>query len=148
MKIRFLRLPPGRDLPAPRRATAGSAGFDLRAALEAPLVLHPGQRVRVPSGFACEIPRGFEIQVRPRSGLALRHGITVANAPGTIDSDYRGEIQAILIHHGNEPHTLERGARIAQLVIARVVEEVEWEEVEKLEESGRGTRGFGSSGVK
>lgn len=146
MKIRLRRLDHGRGLPAPAAASPGSAGVDLRAALEEDLVLRPGERVLVPTGLILEIPPGFEGQVRPRSGLALEHGVTVANAPGTIDSDYRGEVKVILVHLGDAPITLSRGDRVAQLVIARV-EAVEWEEGEVLGESGRGTGGFGSTGL-
>lgn len=133
----------GEPLPLPRHMTPGSAGLDLRADVE--VTLAPGERVLVPTGIAIEIPEGFEGQVRPRSGLALRHGITVLNAPGTIDSDYRGEVAVILIHHGSEPVTLHRGERVAQLVVARY-EPVQWEEVASLRETGRGAGGFGHSG--
>jgi dUTP pyrophosphatase len=123
--------------------TPGSAGVDLCADVE--VTLAPGQRALVPTGLLLEIPPGYEGQVRPRSGLALRHGVTVLNAPGTIDSDYRGEVSALLIHHGDEPITLRRGERVAQLVIAKV-ERVEWEEAETLSETTRGAGGFGHSG--
>ena len=131
MKVRLCRLDHGRGLPLPRRASAGSAGFDLHAAVDEPRRLVPGQRCLVPTGLVLEIPAGWEAQVRPRSGLALRHGITVLNSPGTVDSDYRGEVGVLLVHLGEEPYTLERGERIAQLVFARVAD-VEWEEVEEL----------------
>jgi len=143
MKVRLRRL--ATDLPLPSRASAGSAGFDLRAAVDEPLTLDPGQRALVPTGLAVELPLGWEGQLRPRSGLALRHGVTLLNSPGTIDSDYRGEIGVILIHHGSEPFTVERGERIAQLVLAPVAE-VAWEEVPELTVSERGSGGFGSSG--
>ena len=146
MKVQIRRLPHGRDLPLPKQASGGSAGFDLRAAIDRPLTLASGARALVPTGLALEIPPGWEGQVRPRSGLALRHGLTVLNAPGTIDSDYRGEVGVILVHHGQEPVTINRGDRIAQLVCARV-EVVEWEEVASLGDSERGTGGFGSSGM-
>jgi dUTP pyrophosphatase len=146
MKLRVRRLPAARDLPLPAAASAGSSGFDLRAAIEGERVLRPGERLLVPTGLALEIPPGWEAQVRPRSGLALRHGIGMVNAPGTIDSDYRGEVGVLLINLGAEPFTLRRGDRIAQLVVGRV-EQVEWEEVEDLGESGRGEGGFGSTGV-
>ncbi|HEX2165277.1 MAG TPA: dUTP diphosphatase, partial [Thermoanaerobaculia bacterium] len=120
-------------------------GADLRAALDEPLLLAPGGRAAVPTGLVLEIPRGFEGQVRPRSGLALAHGVTVANAPGTIDSDYRGEVAVILVNLGGEPYTVRRGDRVAQLVIARA-EAVEWEEAEELAPSERGAGGFGSTG--
>lgn len=145
MKIRIQRLPHAHDLPLPEPASPGSAGTDLRAALAGDLTLAPGERALVPTGLVLEIPPGYEGQVRPRSGLALRHGITVANAPGTIDSDYRGEVKVILVHLGAEPVTLSRGERIAQLVVARV-ETVEWEEAEELAASERGSGGFGSTG--
>lgn len=132
-------------LPLPAAATAGSAGFDLPAAIEAELTLQPGRRELVPTGFAIAIPEGYEGQVRPRSGLALRHGIVLPNAPGTIDSDYRGELKVILMNAGSEPFTLRPGDRIAQLVIAPVVR-VEWEEVESLPDTQRGAGGFGHSG--
>lgn len=146
MRARFRRLAHGRGLPVPAKASPGSAGFDLTAAVEDPLTLAPGERHLVPTGLALEIPGGWEGQVRPRSGLALRHGITLLNSPGTIDSDYRGEVGVIVMNHGVEPVTVERGDRIAQLVLARV-EEVAWEEVEVLGDSERGSGGFGSSGV-
>jgi len=144
--VRVRRLPAARDLPLPAAASAGSSGCDLRAALADEVVLRPGERLLVPTGLALEIPPGWEGQVRPRSGLALRHGIGMVNAPGTIDSDYRGEVGVLLINLGAEPFTLRRGDRIAQLVIARV-ESVEWEEAEALEGSDRGEGGFGSTGV-
>jgi dUTP pyrophosphatase len=149
MKVRIQRLPAARDLPLPSHGSPGSAGFDLRAALpegEGEVVIRPGERLLVPTGLVLEIPPGWEGQVRPRSGLALRHGIGIVNAPGTIDSDYRGEVAVILINLGEAPFSLKRGDRIAQLVISRV-ETVEWEEAAMLEESGRGTGGFGSTGV-
>lgn len=146
MKLRVRRLPAARDLPLPAAASAGSSGCDLRAAIDGETVLRPGERLLVPTGLALEIPPGWEGQVRPRSGLALRHGIGMVNAPGTIDSDYRGEVGVLLVNLGAEPFLLRRGDRIAQLVIARV-ETVEWQEVEDLETSGRGGGGFGSTGV-
>jgi dUTP pyrophosphatase len=146
VRVRLRRLPHAAGLPPPRAASPGAAGHDLAAAVEAPLVLAPGERAAVPTGFALELPPGWEGQVRPRSGLALAHGVTVANAPGTIDSDYRGEIKAILVNLGAEPYTIRRGDRVAQLVVARV-EAVEWEEAEELSSSERGAGGFGSTGV-
>jgi dUTP pyrophosphatase len=146
LKLRVRRLPAARDLPLPAPASAGSSGFDLRAAIEGERVLQPGERLLVPTGLALAIPAGCEGQVRPRSGLALRHGIGMVNAPGTIDSDYRGEVGVLLINLGSEPFTLRRGDRIAQLVIARV-ESVEWEEAEALDGSERGEGGFGSTGI-
>jgi dUTP pyrophosphatase len=144
LRVRIRRLAHAADLPLPREASSGSAGLDLCAALGKPLEIQPRQRVLVPTGLVIELPAGFEGQVRPRSGWALRDGLTVLNSPGTIDSDYRGEIQVLLVHLGERTVTLERGDRIAQLVIAPVVR-VEWEEGEP-EASERGTRGFGSTG--
>jgi dUTP pyrophosphatase len=146
IRVRLRRLPAAHDLPLPAAASAGSSGCDLRAALAGEAVLRPGERLLVPTGLALEIPPGWEGQVRPRSGLALRHGIGMVNAPGTIDSDYRGEVGVLLINLGSEPFTVRRGDRIAQLVIARV-ESVEWEEAEALDGSDRGEGGFGSTGV-
>jgi dUTP pyrophosphatase len=146
MKLRVRRLPASQGLPLPAAASSGSSGSDLRAAIAGEVVLQPGERVLVPTGLALEIPPGWEGQVRPRSGLALRHGIGMVNAPGTIDSDYRGEVGVLLVNLSAEPFTLRRGDRIAQLVIARV-ESVEWEEAEALTESERGAGGFGSTGV-
>lgn len=140
------RLPHGADLPLPAYATAGSAGVDLMAAIGAPLVLAPGGRALIPTGIAIALPPGYEAQVRPRSGLAIRHGIILANAPGTIDADYRGEIMAILANIGAEPFTVEPGMRIAQMVVAPV-SRVAWEAVDALPESGRGAGGFGSTGL-
>jgi dUTP pyrophosphatase len=145
VKIRLRRLPHGRDLPLPSAASAGSAGLDLVAAVEGTRVLCPRDRMLVPTGLVMEIPPGFEGQIRPRSGLAWKHGVTVANPPGTIDSDYRGEVKVLLIHLGDESFTVARGDRVAQLVVARV-ERVEWEEAEELAETGRGEGGFGSTG--
>jgi dUTP pyrophosphatase len=148
MKIAILRLPHAQDLELPFYASAGAAGLDLRAAL-APgrkLVLEPGARDLVPTGFALRLPQGFEAQVRPRSGLALEHGVTVLNAPGTIDSDYRGEIQALLVNLGAQPFEIRRGMRIAQLVIAPFAR-VSLEEASTLDETERGEGGFGSTGV-
>jgi dUTP pyrophosphatase len=150
--VAVLRLP-GRDpdLPLPAYATAGAAGMDLCAnlALErrsVGLTIAPGARALVPSGLAVAIPEGFEVQVRPRSGLALRHGVTLVNSPGTIDSDYRGEVGVILVNHGPEPFTVEHGMRIAQLVLAPVTRLV-WEEAAALDDSARGAGGFGSTGT-
>lgn len=133
------------DLPLPSRATEHASGFDLRAAVEEPLTLAPGDRALVPTGIAIAIPSGWEGQVRPRSGLALRHGIALVNAPGTIDADYRGEIGVILVNLAKEPFVIERGERIAQLVIAQVPE-CTLEAVERLDETSRGSGGFGSTG--
>jgi dUTP pyrophosphatase len=147
MRMRIQRLAAARDLPLPSPASPGSSGFDLRAALAAETVLRPGERLLVPTGLVLEIPPGWEGQVRPRSGLALRQGIGVLNAPGTIDSDYRGEVAVILINLGEAPFSLKRGDRIAQLVISPVAR-VEWEEADALGESERGSGGFGSTGVE
>ena len=144
-RVRVLRLPTNLDLPLPSRQTTGSAGFDLASA-EPDFVLAPGERRLVSTGLAVEIPPGIEGQVRPRSGLALRHGITMPNAPGTIDSDYRGELRVILQNLGTEPVTIVRGDRIAQLVFARY-ETPELVDATELEQSSRGAGGFGSTGV-
>ncbi|HEY2736921.1 MAG TPA: dUTP diphosphatase [Thermoanaerobaculia bacterium] len=146
MRVRVKRLASAHDLPLPAAASPGSAGFDLRAAVDSEMVLRPGERALVPTGFVLEIPPGCEGQVRPRSGLALRHGIGILNAPGTIDSDYRGEVGVILVNLGAADFPVRRGDRIAQLVFARA-EPVEWEEAGELEGSGRGEGGFGSTGV-
>ena len=143
MKLSILRLPHAADLPLPAYATAGSAGLDLRAA--AALTLKPHQRALVPTGLAIALPHGFEAQVRPRSGLAVKHGVTVLNAPGTIDADYRGEIQVPLINHGDADFVIARGDRIAQMVIAPVMQ-VDLVEVAALDDTARGGNGFGSSG--
>lgn len=131
--------------PLPAYETAAAAGMDLRACLENPLTLHPGQRLLVPTGLRIALPAGYEAQVRPRSGLAAKHGITVLNSPGTIDADYRGEIKVILINHGQEAFIIQHGERIAQLVVARH-ERITWVNAEELEETSRGTGGFGSTG--
>jgi dUTP pyrophosphatase len=145
MKLRIKRLDHARDLPLPRYETAGAAGLDLLAAVPADLVLAPGARAIVPSGIAIAVPPGHEGQVRPRSGLAAKFGVTLLNAPGTIDADYRGEVGIILINHGQEPFTVTRGMRIAQLLIAPVAQ-AELEEVESLDDTARGAGGFGSTG--
>lgn len=145
--VQVRRLPHSEGLPLPAYETAHAAGMDLRAAVpdDAPVVLAPGFRKLIPTGFCIALPAGYEGQVRPRSGLALRHGITCLNSPGTIDADYRGEVGVILINHGEEAFTIRRGERIAQLVIAPVVQ-AEWVEVEALDETVRGEGGFGSTG--
>lgn len=142
-KVRFKRLSERARLP--RYMTAGAAGMDLSSAAESPVKLAPGQRVAVPTGLAMELPPGYEAQVRPRSGLSFKTGVTVVNAPGTIDSDYRGELQVLLVNLGAEPHTIEPGDRIAQIVIAPVVQ-VDVEEAESLGDTARGAGGFGSTG--
>ena len=144
MKVGIKRLGHALDLALPFYATTGSAGLDLLAAVENEITLAPGARMAVPCGIAIELPHGVEAQVRPRSGLALNHGITCLNAPGTIDSDYRGEIKAILINHGDKPFKIARGAKIAQMVIARH-EQAELIETEALSDSVRGAGGFGST---
>jgi dUTP pyrophosphatase len=141
-----MRLPHGRDLGLPAYASAGAAGADVRAALSEDLVLEPGDRAAVPTGLVIELPAGWEAQVRPRSGLALRHGLTVVNAPGTIDSDYRGEVQVLLVNLGREPVTIRRGDRIAQLVVAPAIQ-ARFCETFEVAESRRGDGGFGSTGV-
>jgi len=139
-------LPHGEGLPLPAYATDGAAGMDVVAAVAAPLVLAPGQRAAIPTGLAMAIPPGFEVQVRPRSGLAAKHGLTVANAPGTIDSDYRGEVKVLLVNLGSDPITIERGMRIAQLVPAAVTRAA-LVVMERLDDTARGDGGFGSTGV-
>jgi dUTP pyrophosphatase len=149
VRVRIVRVRGARDadLPLPTAATPGSAGLDLRAAIDAPLLLAPGGRALVPTGFALELPEGYEGQVRPRSGLALRHGITLPNAPGTIDSDFRGELCVILANIGGEPFEVKRGDRIAQLVIAPVTRAELVEVAEGLAPSDRGSGGFGHTGI-
>ena len=144
MKVKVMNRS-GNELP--QYATALAAGMDVRAANEEPIVIAPLQRVMVPTGLYVEIPAGYEIQVRPRSGLAAKKGVTVLNSPGTIDADYRGEICVILVNLSSEEFVIEKGERIAQLVLARH-ERIEWEECSCLSDSGRGAGGFGSTGVK
>jgi dUTP pyrophosphatase len=143
--IPIKRSPNGLHLPLPEYATPGSAGLDLMAAIVHPLCLRPLERWLVPTGFCLELPQGYEAQIRPRSGLALKHGITCLNSPGTIDSDYRGQVHALLINLGTENFTIEPGMRIAQMVIAKF-ERIGWKELEKLDTSLRGEGGFGSTG--
>lgn len=144
--VQVRRLAGSEDIPIPRRATAASAGVDLRACVDATLELAPGARALVPTGIAIAIPNGFEGQVRPRSGLAIRHGVTLPNAPGTIDADYRGEVKVILANHGDATVTVRRGDRIAQLVVQRVPEAA-WVEVDELPDTERGSGGFGHTGT-
>jgi dUTP diphosphatase len=146
--VRIMRLPHGADLPLPSYQSASASGLDLLAAVpaDAPLTIAPGRHAVVPTGVAIASPPGTEAQVRPRSGLARHHGVTVLNSPGTVDADYRGEIQVLLINHGSEPFMVTRGMRIAQLVVAQVVQ-VALEEVAALDETPRGNRGFGSTGA-
>lgn len=146
IQVAVVRLPHAADIPLPSRATPGSAGYDLRAAVPDSVTLLPGERALIPTGICIAIPAGYEGQVRPRSGLALRHGIGMVNAPGTIDSDYRGEIAVLLVNLGSEDATIRRGDRIAQLVIAPVAEAV-LAEVTSLDETSRGAGGFGHSGT-
>ena len=141
--VDIMRLPNNEDLPLPAYETAGAAGMDLRAAED--LTLKPGARHLVPTGLSIALPQGFEAQVRPRSGLAVKHGVTVLNAPGTIDCDYRGEVKVPLINHGHDDFVITRGDRIAQMVIAPVTR-ANWTEVDTLDETARGAGGFGSSG--
>jgi dUTP pyrophosphatase len=144
--IHVTRLPHAEGLPLPSYATSGAAGMDLLAAVTAPLIIPPGDRALVPTGLRIALPPGHELQVRPRSGLALKHGIMVPNSPGTIDEDYRGELQVIVLNGGAEPFTVERGMRIAQAVLAPVTRAA-WAEVAELPETGRGQGGFGSTGT-
>ncbi|MEP1152082.1 MAG: dUTP diphosphatase [Balneola sp.] len=146
-KIEFRKLVHAKDLPLPSYESSAAAGMDIRAALEAPLVLKSGERTLIPTGLQMAIPEGFEAQIRPRSGLAIRNGITMLNSPGTIDSDYRGEVKVIAINHGSESFTVEHGDRIAQMVIAPVTQ-FPIQEVENLDSTDRGEGGFGSTGVK
>jgi dUTP pyrophosphatase len=146
LPLRFRRLPHGgEDLPLPSYATEGSAGLDVRAAVTEDLVLEPGGRAAVPTGLSVAVPAGHELQVRPRSGLAIKHGLTCINSPGTVDSDYRGELKVLLVHHGKEPFRIQRGDRIAQLVLTEV-SRAEVLEVQELDDTDRGAGGFGSTG--
>ena len=144
-RIRVVRLPHAAGLPLPAYATPGAAGMDLLAAVSAPVVVPPGGRALVPTGLQVALPPGHELQVRPRSGLALRHGIVLPNSPGTVDEDYRGEVQVIVLNAGNAPFTVERGMRIAQAVLAPV-SRAEWDVVDRLDDTPRGAGGFGSTG--
>lgn len=147
MKIAVVRLDHARDLPLPAYATGGAAGLDLLAANDADIEIAPGKRAAIPCGIAIALPEGFEAQIRPRSGLALHHGITLLNAPGTIDSDYRGEVKAILVNLGEAGFQVRRGMKIAQMVIARH-EQVDLVETVELPQSTRGSGGFGSTGME
>ncbi|MGE4313298.1 MAG: dUTP diphosphatase [Pseudobdellovibrionaceae bacterium] len=144
-QVAVMRFDNGKSLPLPQYATSASAGMDLLAAIEDAVELAPGERMLVPTGIGIALPEGYEAQVRPRSGLAAKYGITVLNTPGTIDADYRGEIKVILINHGQEPFEITRGMRIAQMVIARYTQ-IAWTETETLDETARGSGGFGSTG--
>ncbi|MBL8536728.1 MAG: dUTP diphosphatase [Hyphomonadaceae bacterium] len=147
ISVQVTTLPHFEGLALPAYETALSAGMDVRAAVpeDAPVTLQPGERHLTPTGLAIALPAGYEAQMRPRSGLALKHGVTCLNSPGTIDADYRGELKVILINHGQEPFVIKRGERIAQIVIAPVTQAV-WARVEALSETARGTGGFGSTG--
>lgn len=147
VEIEIVRLAHARDLPLPDYATTAAAGADLLAAVDQPIELGPLERRIVPTGISIALPVGFEAQVRPRSGLAAKHGITLVNTPGTIDADYRGEIGVILINLGKEPFRIERGMRIAQMIVARHARAA-WREVATLDETARGAGGFGSTGVQ
>ena len=147
LPVRIRRLAHGEGLPLPAYETPGAAGMDVRAAVAEPLALAPGAIALVPTGFAIEVPDGFEMQVRPRSGLAAKHGITLPNSPATIDSDYRGEVRVIVQNLGGEPFTIERGLRIAQMVLQRVPR-VAWVEVDELSPTARAAGGFGHTGAK
>jgi dUTP pyrophosphatase len=144
-EIHLRRLPHGEGLDLPAYATKGAAGMDILAAVTDPVTIAPGARALIPTGFAIALPSGFELQIRPRSGLALKNGITLPNSPGTIDEDYRGEVQIIVMNAGAEPFTITRGMRIAQAVLAPVFR-AHWTEVTDLDETARGTAGFGSTG--
>ena len=146
LEVRVVVLPHGEGLPLPHHQTPGSAGADLYAAVSEPVVLEPGARALIPCGFCMAIPHGWECQVRPRSGLAVKHGVTVLNAPGTIDSDYRGQVHVPLINLGREPFTVTRGERIAQMVLGQVTQ-VSWDRVDALDATRRGEGGFGSTGT-
>jgi dUTP pyrophosphatase len=144
--VKVTRLAHGADLPLPHYATAQSAGLDLVAAIPDEFSLAPGERALIPTGFAMALPSGYEAQIRPRSGLALKHGVTTLNTPGTIDADYRGEVGVILINHGQEVFAIKRGDRIAQMVVAPVTR-LQWSEQAALDTTERGAGGFGSTGV-
>lgn len=146
VKVKLLPLEHAVGLQLPTYATEKSAGMDLTAALEEAVEIGPGDRALIPTGLSIALPEGYEAQIRPRSGLAIKHGITVLNSPGTIDADYRGEIKVILINHGKEPFTIERGMRIAQMVVEKY-ETVNWDKVDSLDETARGEGGFGSTGT-
>ncbi len=146
INVSIKRLAHSDGLNLPSYATHDAAGADLLAAVDAPVNLQPGERAIIPTGIAIALPRGYEAQVRPRSGLAAKHGVTVLNSPGTIDADYRGEVGVILINHGQETFTIERGMRVAQLILAPV-SILNWQEVDDLDDSARGAGGFGSTGT-
>jgi len=145
--IKVKRLSHAKDLDIPRKMSDGASGCDIRAAIQDPVTLVPGKRALIPTGFAFEIPEGYEVQVRSRSGLAIKHGIMALNSPGTIDADYRGEVKVILANLGDEPFTIKRGDRIAQLVVMAVPLHMQYVESEELTDTARGEGGFGSSGI-
>ena len=145
VEVGIARTEEGKDLPLPCYATKDAAGMDLHAAVLEPMVLQPGERRLISTGIRIALPPGFEAQVRPRSGLALRHGISIVNSPGTIDADYRGTVQVVLINHGSEPFTIQRGDRIAQMIVAPVTR-AEWKLADNLDTSARGEGGFGHTG--
>lgn len=145
VRVQVMRLPHAADLPLPEPQTAGAAGLDLAAAVNEPVTLGPGEWKLIPTGLAVALPDGYELQVRPRSGLAAKHGVTVLNTPGTVDADYRGEIKVILINFGSVPFTVRRGDRIAQALLSQVVH-IAWDERAELPATARGSGGFGHSG--
>ena len=149
LTVEFKALPHFDGLALPAYETVLAAGADLRAAVDtdSPMTLAPGDRALIPTGFAMALPAGYEAQIRPRSGLAYKHGVTVLNSPGTIDADYRGEVKVLLINHGSDPFTVERGERVAQMVIAPITQPI-FVEVDELSETARGAGGFGSTGLK
>lgn len=144
--VKIKRIREGSDIPLPRYMTSHSAGMDLYADIEGEMILKPGERKLIPTGIAISLPDGFEAQIRPRSGLAINHGITLLNSPGTIDADYRGEISAIMINLGDNSFTIKRGDRIGQMVINKIYH-ASWEEAEELDNTKRGTGGFGHTGL-
>ena len=146
LKVSIRRLPAAADLPLPERATAHASGFDLRACVSLPIIVPAGGRALIPTGVAVCLPPGYEAQLRPRSGLALKSGLTLLNSPGTIDADYRGEVGVIVVNHGTDPVTIARGDRIAQMVI-QTVPDVDLETVDELPETDRGAGGFGHTGI-
>jgi len=148
LKVEITRLDPENtaDVPLPQTMSAGAAGSDVRASVEGEMIVAPGETVAVPTGFAIAVPQGYEAQVRPRSGLAMKHSIGIMNSPGTIDSDYRGEVKILLTNFGREPFVIRRGDRIAQIVVAPVMQ-VDWAEVDRLSDTERGEGGFGHTGV-
>jgi dUTP pyrophosphatase len=147
VEVRVVRLAHAADLPLPDYASAAAAGMDVRAAVLEPVRLEPGAIAPIPTGLVVEVPEGFELQLRPRSGLAARDGVTLVNSPATIDADYRGEVFVALIHHGTEPLAITRGMRIAQMILARVPR-IRWREAETLSPTARGAGGFGHTGVE